>query len=106
MNAPLKELTTEYRRRLEETYGSRLRGVYLFGSYARGSADPESDVDLMIVLDRIDSYAAEINRTSEFNAELSLRFGVSISRVLATEANWNTSALPFFANVREEAIPA
>ena len=28
---------------------NNLKGVYLFGSYARGEATPESDIDLMIV---------------------------------------------------------
>lgn len=30
--------------------------VYLFGSYARGKATPDSDVDLVFVSGKIDSY--------------------------------------------------
>lgn len=30
--------------------------IYLFGSYARGEATPESDVDMVVESERIDSY--------------------------------------------------
>lgn len=30
--------------------------IYLFGSYARGEATPESDVDVVVEFERIDSY--------------------------------------------------
>ncbi len=106
MNALLRQLTTEYRRRLEEICRKRLRGLSLFGSRARDEADSEPGVDLLIVLDRDDSHAAEIGRAREFNAELSLPYGVGISRVPVAEATRRTSALPFFASVREEAVPA
>ena len=34
---------------------AKVRAVYLFGSYARGEARPESDVDLCVVADDADS---------------------------------------------------
>ena len=48
---------------LEKIYGERLHRVYLFGSYARGEADEESDVDIAVVLDDVPDYFAEIERT-------------------------------------------
>jgi predicted nucleotidyltransferase len=45
---------------LDVSDGARLKGVYLFGSYARGEAGEESDVDVLIVLDRVESYSQEI----------------------------------------------
>ncbi len=35
---------------LRPVYGERLRGVYLFGSRARGDHTPESDADVAVVL--------------------------------------------------------
>jgi predicted nucleotidyltransferase len=42
---------SQIRPRLEAVFPDRLRGVLLFGSVARREADPESDVDLLILLD-------------------------------------------------------
>jgi predicted nucleotidyltransferase len=43
-------------------YGDRLRKVLLFGSWARGDAHPDSDIDLLVVLDQIDSTWKELRR--------------------------------------------
>ena len=32
-------------------FGDRLRSIRLFGSYARGEADEDSDVDVLVVVD-------------------------------------------------------
>lgn len=39
-----------FRAALDARFGSRLKEVVLFGSYARGDADEESDVDVLVVV--------------------------------------------------------
>ena len=39
-------LATRYASRLREHFGDRVRGVWLFGSYARGDARETSDIDV------------------------------------------------------------
>lgn len=90
---------------LRATYGSRLRGVYLFGSYARGEADAESDVDVLVVLDRVEEYGPEVDRTGALTSALALEYGLSISRVFVSEQEWKRCDSAFLANVKEEAIP-
>ncbi|HEV8253125.1 MAG TPA: nucleotidyltransferase domain-containing protein [Vicinamibacteria bacterium] len=87
-------------------YGPRLRGVFLYGSYARNEADADSDVDVVVVLDAIDRYYDEIRRTGDLASRLSLKHGVSVSRAFLTEADWRDGRSPFLINAREEAIPA
>ncbi|MGI8552067.1 MAG: nucleotidyltransferase domain-containing protein [Dehalococcoidia bacterium] len=101
-----RAILDELRPALEALYHERLKGVYLYGSYARGEEDEESDVDVLVVLDRVDRYGSEIERTSYQVAELSLKYGVSVSRVFVPETDWFQRETPFLANVREDAIPA
>jgi len=61
-------------------------------------------MDVLVVLDRIEEYVGEIERTGEVFAELSLALGVSLSRVFVTEAAWRSSTSNFLSNVRAEAV--
>ena len=105
MNNDIRRLLGEFKAGLETIYGDRLAGIYLYGSYARGEQDDESDVDILVVLDDFDDYCAEVDRVGELGAELSLKYGVSVSKVFVRQPDWLDGDTPFLANVREEAIP-
>ena len=102
----VQTLMNELKAGLRTIYADRLKGIYLYGSYARGEADPESDLDVLVVLDRISRYSEEVDRTSLLGSELSLKYGVSISKVYMRERDWLKRESPFLANVRDEAIAA
>lgn len=102
----LIELLSELRGGLAEVYGSQLSGVYLFGSYARGDQDAESDLDILIILTNYGRYSAEIERTGELTSTLSLKYNVSISRKFITADQWTTVDSALLRNVRAEAIVA
>jgi predicted nucleotidyltransferase len=99
-------LRRQLRQRLQAIYGERLRGIYLYGSYARGEQDAESDLDVLIVLDGVPHYSAEVDRTSRLISELSIEHGVSISRVFISERDWASGDTPFVTAARREAVPA
>lgn len=102
----IQELMTQARAGLSALYGDRLRGLYLFGSHARGEAGRDSDVDLLVVLDEVSHYYGELQRSAELVADLALEFDVSVSRVFLPEQEWRQGEGPFLATVRQEAIAA
>ncbi len=106
MSGECTSLLRELRDRLSRTYGVRLRGLYLYGSYARGDFDAESDVDVLVVLADFGSYGAEVDRTAADVSDLALAFGVSISVVFARARDWLSGDSPFLRNARAEAVAA
>jgi uncharacterized protein len=60
LNPTVQALLAVYRRQLEEHLGERLVKLTLFGSYARGQARADSDIDVAVVLDRINRPADRV----------------------------------------------
>jgi predicted nucleotidyltransferase len=50
---------TRFQRALEERFAARLREVVLYGSHARGTANEDSDVDVLVVIDDLDDEEAD-----------------------------------------------
>ena len=102
----IKHLLRELKDGLAELYGPRLKAVYVFGSYARGDFDESSDLDVMIVLSDYQNYGTEIDQSGELVRRLSLEYGISISRVIVKEVQWEKSDTPLLRNIRAEGVPA
>ncbi|WP_054686083.1 nucleotidyltransferase domain-containing protein [Rhodothermus marinus] len=105
MPALLYPVLTEIKTGLQQHYGSRLRGVYLFGSHARGEAHEASDLDVLVVLDHIGDYLQELYRVEALLSELALRYTLPIHEVLVSESDWETGRTHFLQTVRAEAQP-
>ncbi len=58
---------------LRQRFGERLVSVRLFGSYARGEATADSDVDCLILLDRVDR--ADDRAVTDLAADLMWQIG-------------------------------
>ncbi|WP_232326026.1 nucleotidyltransferase domain-containing protein [Spirosoma montaniterrae] len=90
---------------MQKLYGHRLDCVVLFGSYARGEATPDSDIDFMLVLnDEQISRIEEINRFVETQSELSLKHNVTVSVLPVTRTKYSQSPLPVYHFARLEGI--
>ena len=104
-SASLQQILQELRVGLIQLYGSRLKSLVLFGSYARGQADEGSDIDVALILDDFAFASTEIERCIEFVAALSLQYDCVISIIPIRERDWLIRQTPFLMNVRREAIP-
>jgi hypothetical protein len=89
---------------LRELYGERLKQVLLFGSWARGDAHPESDIDLLVVLDRVDSRREERERMSEILWQHSLANHTVVTEIPVSEAEFETAGIPLLMRVHEEGV--
>jgi predicted nucleotidyltransferase len=96
----LKELQ-EY---LSQVYGERLRGIYLYGSYARGDFRPDSDVDVLIALEGMTNPSQEIDRIGDGVADICLDHNVLIATYPVPEDWLKQRKSPLFENVRREGV--
>ena len=51
MNDNLPEILAEIRQYFQQLYSDRLVQLILYGSQARGDAKPDSDIDILVVLE-------------------------------------------------------
>lgn len=99
----LKETHTE----LRKIFGDKLSSVILYGSYARGDYDYDSDIDVMALVDLEKSQLAKYRRTvSEFANDIDLRYGVLLSIKLQDKFTFEKykNALPYYVNVVREGV--
>lgn len=88
---------------LRDLYGPRLRKVVLFGSWARGEGDSESDLDLLVVLDEVSSAWTEHKRMDDVLWRYSLEHGIVISAIPVAEADLSRR-IPFLLNAQAEGV--
>jgi len=97
-------LARTLRDRLKEVFGDRLRGVVLYGSRARGDAAVDSDIDFLVLLDRVESFKAERKKISPIACDLSLEHELAVSALPVSEAAFDSEETPLFLNARREGI--
>ena len=102
----IEHILKEFREKTEKLYGKRLKDVILYGSWAKGLANQDSDIDLAIVLDGDVAPGEEIDRTIDIITEINLNYGVLISVYPVSENDYNSVNSPLMLNLRREGVPA
>lgn len=102
----VRKIVAELRKRLERLYGDRLVHLILFGSHARGDAEPYSDIDVLVVLRGEVNSGEEIRKTGGIISGLSLENDVVISCIFMSEYRFLHRNGPLLRNVRKEGIAA
>jgi len=96
----LRQLTRE----LKKMYGDRLKKVVLFGSYARGEATPDSDIDILVVLENLKSTYKEAGRLSPLLADLGLKYDIVPFCLPIRFTEYEKADTPLLANVHREGV--
>jgi len=102
----ISNILREFREELENLYEKRLKGIILYGSWARGDATEDSDIDVLIVLEGKVIPGKEIDRMIDVITEINLKHGVLISIYPVSEKDYSTINSPLLINVRREGVPA
>lgn len=102
----MKEAVREFRAALKQLYGPRLQAVILYGSWARGEATAESDIDLLVVLTGEVIPGHEIDTMIGAITEINLKYNVLISVYPISETAYLTLHSPLLLNIHQEGVPA
>ena len=106
-NASLKNILDSVIATSKEIFGAHLESVVLYGSYARGDNDDQSDIDIMIIAD-VPAY--DISKLStplrELCGELLFEYDTVVSICIQDSATFHRFAntLPFFMNIEREGV--
>ena len=103
----MQSLIDQYVEEIKRIYGSHVKQIILYGSYARGDFRPDSDVDIMILVDMSDlelkAYGQQLSyMTYDFNMDHDLDIK-PIAKSQQHFQNW-VEAYPFYANVEKEGV--
>lgn len=71
---------------LRQLFGDRLSEVRLFGSYARGEATEDSDVDVLVLIDGL--ALGEVANVADAATRVGLAMGVSLSSLPMASARF------------------
>lgn len=89
---------------LENYYGPRLKGVIVYGSVARNEADPESDIDLLVLLHRPFSYFEETQRIIDLLYPIQLESEHLISAKPVFLQDYESGRLQMYRTAKREGL--
>ena len=100
------DVLKEFKSQIESLYGSRMKKIILYGSWARGDATEDSDIDLIVVLEGSLEPGKEIDRMIDIITDINLKYNVLISVYPVSAEDYLTLKTPLLMNARKEGVPA
>ena len=97
----------EFTARIKPLLGNRLEKIILFGSYARGDFDSESDVDVMLLVRDNDAEIKKMDRTVvSATGDIDLAYSVLLSPIIVNRDRFYryVNDLPFYRSVQQEGV--
>lgn len=107
MQNRINKIINQFVQKVSNLLGNRLKKIILYGSYARGDYDKNSDIDIMILTDLNDDEIIEYRiKVREIACDLELENDIIISPILKNVDKYNerTSVIPFYINVQKEGV--
>ncbi|MDY4969526.1 MAG: nucleotidyltransferase domain-containing protein [Lachnospiraceae bacterium] len=103
----MEDLLRNYIADVQKIYGSHLKQIILYGSYARGDFTPDSDVDVMLLVDlpedRLDESADMLSEIGfDYNVAHDIWFMPIVKNI--DHFHYWCKSYPFYSNVVKEGI--
>jgi predicted nucleotidyltransferase len=95
----------DFLQRLQRGFGRAVRQTTLFGSKARGDSGPDSDIDILVIVDE-ESWSLR-DSVSVIASRVSLEYGVLIGPRVIGQERWERMArenLSLYQNITREGI--
>ncbi|HRN27876.1 MAG: DUF433 domain-containing protein [Ignavibacteriaceae bacterium] len=92
------------KKELKQLYSDNLVEIILYGSYARGDYNANSDIDLLVILKKIESIGKEIDRIVDAVYDISLNYNSLISVVPISYKDYKNINSPLMLNVKQEGV--
>lgn len=100
-------ILNEVKKEVLKLFGDKLIQLILYGSYARSTQDPESDIDFMILVDENETKLREYRgQIVDIMTDLSLKYNTVISFTRESYGRYTRylDVLPFFHNIYHEGV--
>ena len=103
-NQKIQGILDQFKQEIYQIYQDNLSQLILFGSQARGSAKPDSDIDVLIVLKSSIKDKTKYQQVINLISDLCLEYELLISCVYVNESQFNTEKSPLLINIHKEGI--
>lgn len=100
----IQNILKETKESLKKLYGSRLKDLILYGSFARGEEREGSDIDLMIIINGSINHFEEIKKIVDVTYDIGLKYNILLSVYPISEDRYRSQDTTFLLNVKEEGI--
>lgn len=103
----LNGILKKFEQETKNIFGDKLNSIILFGSYARGDYDEESDIDILILADisseEIANYREHIDTLC---GDLLWEYGIVVSAIEKDVETYTkySNVLPFYKNIESEGV--
>jgi predicted nucleotidyltransferase len=87
-------------------YGGKIKKVILYGSYVRGEATKDSDIDILVLVDDSLNPFEVRESLSDLLFDILLEEGELVSVIAIPEHLFESYNSPFMLNVRKEGVVA
>lgn len=103
----VQTIATLFAEEVKRILGKDMEKVIVYGSYARGDLNEDSDIDIMVLTSRPDEEIKPVEyELYDVAFEFLMKYGIDISVIVKNTDHFHywLGALPFYDNVERESM--